>query len=141
MRIRNAAGYRRFAGWMFLGVVLGLMLFSAPRTASAHCCREVASIRLLPVDPIATPRLRGRALILDCFGVISMLDVIVTGPVPDGTTFAPAIPGAEPILGDFFSMAARRGEGFIQNIALGQVQGRTVSVFDQNFTEVLNGAF
>lgn len=122
-------------------LALGVMLVGVPNIAAAHYCKEVASIRLQAVDPIATPRLRGRAAILDCFGVISMLDVIVTSSEPDGTAYAPALPGAEPILGDFFALTGHRGEGFILDVSVDQAQGRTVSVFDQNFTEVLTGTF
>jgi hypothetical protein len=42
---------------------------------------------------------------------------------------------------DFFALTDHRGEGFILDISAIQVQGRTVSVLDQNFTEVLTGSF
>lgn len=124
-----------------LSAVMAGMVVATSSVAGAHCCKEVASTRLQPVDPAATPRLRGRAVILDCFGVISMLDVIVTSSEPDGTSYAPALVGVEPILGDFFTLDAHRGEGFILDVSPATVQGRTVSVFDQNFTEVLTGTF
>lgn len=141
MRDRDLRGVGGHVSRTLLAIALGLLLVGVPNMAAAHCCKEVASVRLQPIDPIATPRLRGRAVILDCFGVISMLDVIVTSPEADGTTYAPALPGTEPILGDFFSLSAHRGEGFILDISASQVQGRTVSVFDQNFTEVMSGTF
>lgn len=120
---------------------LAMLLVATPGVASAHCCKEVASTRLQPVDPVATPRLRGRAVVLDCFGVISMLSVVVNSPEPDGTAYAPALVGVEPVLGDFFAIASHRGEGFVLGVSAPQVQGRTVSVFDQNFAEVLTGSF
>ena len=94
-----------------LSASLAMLLVATPGVAGAHCCKEVASTRLQPVDPVATPRLRGRAVVLDCFGVISMLSVVVNSPEPDGTSYAPALVGAEPILGDFFSLTSHRGEG------------------------------
>lgn len=38
-------------------------------------------------------------------------------------------------------LSGHRGEGFILDVSADQARGRTVSVFDQNFAEVLRGTF
>lgn len=50
-------------------------------------------------------------------------------------------PAHESPVGQVIALTDHRGEGFILDISATQVQGRTVSVFDQNFTEVLTGSF
>lgn len=133
--------HRLLRAGLAIAIAGGLALSGSPSVAAGHCCKEIAKVKLQPVDPAATPKLRGTAAILDCFGVVSMLDVTVSGPVPDGTAFAPAVVAAEPLLGDFFYTVRRGGEGYILDVTLPQVQGNTVSVFDQNFVEVLTGTF
>ena len=136
---------KRFSGWLVGSLVtvfiVTVMLVGTASSARAHCCTELGNIRLLPVDRTATPRLSGTATVLDCFGVISMLDVVVKGPGLEGAAFAPAIPGFQPLLGDFFYVTRHRGEGFILDVGLSQVQGQRVVVYDQDFNEVLSGTF
>jgi hypothetical protein len=134
---RNA---RRLATRVALGVAIGAALSAAPATVEAHCCKELATVRLTPVDPAARPRLSGRATVLDCFGVMSLVSVKVSGRVTDGTQVIPVLPGAEPLLGDWFTMTGGQGEGFIQNVTP-PLTGRTIEVDDDTFTAVLTGTF
>lgn len=123
-----------------IAIALAVGLTGVPAIARAHCCKSLAVVHLKPVDPSARPRLRGTAELLDCFGVLSLVSVKVYGRVADGTQFLPALPGIEPIVGDWLTVNKGLGEGFIQGIPT-PLTGRTIEVDDSSFAPILTGSF
>lgn len=129
------------SSWKGVAMVAALaaLLLAAPAHAGFYC-RTVRSVPLKPVDPTAVVLRRGFAEIDECFG-LSFLRVRVFGPVPDGTAFAVALPGLEPILGDFFSITGGRADSLLEGLTSAGVTGREVDVLDESFTPVLSGQF
>lgn len=142
--MKNTAS-RNFATALLFSLSFLILFMSVSRTAEAFCCPQVYTVQLLPVDSAARPRLSGYAEINECRGM-SFLRIVIRGYAPDGTVFIPTIPGAEPLIGEWFSMLNHRGETIWQNVTsygvpAGGLAGRTLSIDDENFTPVLTGTF
>lgn len=129
----------RLVSLFFILIFAGTILFSA-QTAGAFNCPAVKKVHLRPTAEGLALGVHGRAEICECFG-LSFLYVKVIGPVPDGTTFIPVIRGAEPVMGDWFSITSTRAETVIESITLIQMKGQTVAVDDVNFVDILTGTF
>ena len=140
---KRGAHMRRSSRWIAAAIAaLAVGGMAHPRSAQAgFYCRAVKTIPLRRADPTAPVTLtRGFAEIDECLGM-SFLRVRVFGNVPDGTAYAIALPAAEPILGDFFSIMGHRADSVIPQIAAATVAGRTIDIVDDGFTPVLTGQF
>lgn len=140
----RAKGFRLLAATALV-VAISIGGSFAPSIASAFCCPAVVVVKLIPVDPVATPGLRGYAEVDECLGM-SFLRIIVKGNVPDGTVYTPAFRSLNPQMGEVFAMARRRGETLWQGISeygmpSGGLSGMTLSIMDADFQDVLTAQF
>lgn len=139
-RIRPAM-FPSTAALLAASISIAAALLALPEQALALHCRASAHAKLLPVDPAAAVKIRGKVAAISCSDGSTLLEFLVRTRQPDGTAYVPALPGLQPVLGDFFYLAKNKGIGEILNVSVDQMHGRTVSVYDQDFNEVLSVVF
>ena len=92
----RAKGFRLLAATALV-VAISIGGSFAPSIASAFCCPAVVVVKLIPVDPVATPGLRGYAEVDECLGM-SFLRIIVEETrrlLPEMVTHSVLCPGTE----------------------------------------------
>jgi hypothetical protein len=124
----------------YITILFVLSVFIIPKLTYAFCCPAVKTIHLTPSIEGRALKLHGKAEINQCYG-LSFLHITLSGNVPDGTQFIPVFRSKQPVMGDWFTMTNQHGDTVMEAITLPSVIGKTLSITDASYTDLLTGRF